>query len=222
MSTYILMKLLESAPGSYDRGIRLITFGKLDEVYDRFSRYIEKGHVVLDIGCGTGALTLKAALKQARVKGIDINPRMLEIAAKRLSEAGCAKNVEFVEMGVAELGNEITESYDVAMSVLCFSELTSDELHYSLKEISRILKPGGLLLVADEVRPERISRRILHWLLRIPFWVITYILTRTSTTAVRDLPSKIQETGLTIESLRTNRLDNFVELVGKKPDERAG
>ena len=61
MSTYVLMRILESSPRRYDLGIRLLTLGHLDRAYDRLVGRIERGQRVLDLGCGTGALTLRAA-----------------------------------------------------------------------------------------------------------------------------------------------------------------
>ncbi|MFQ5835810.1 MAG: corrinoid protein-associated methyltransferase CpaM [bacterium] len=219
MSTYILMKILESAPGRYDKGIRILTLGRLDTAYDRLTSYIKKGQNVIDLGCGTGALTLRAAQKGARVKGIDVIPQMLEIAQKRASEANLTQNVELCEMGVAELGNEESGSYDVVMSGLCFSELTQDELIYALKEVKRILKPGGLLLIADEVRPKSVAKRMLSWLIRFPLVIITYLISQTTTKAIKNLPEKIKEAGLIIDSLRLNKMENFIELVARKPKE---
>ena len=77
MSTYVLMKILESAPGRYDAGLRILTLGRLDKAYDRLASHISKGQKVLDIGCGTGALVIRAALQGAFVKGIDINSGMI-------------------------------------------------------------------------------------------------------------------------------------------------
>ncbi len=215
MSTYILMKILESTPSRYDKGIRILTLGRLDKSYDRLTSHITKGQRVLDIGCGTGALTLRAAQNEAKVKGIDVNPQMLEIAQKRAIEADLSQNIELCEMGVAELGSEASQSYDVLMSGLCFSELTEDELSYTLKEVKRILKQGGFLFIADEVRPESIAKKIPQWLLRLPLIIITYILTQTTTHAVKNLPEKIEEAGFTIESVRLSPLENFIELVGR-------
>jgi demethylmenaquinone methyltransferase/2-methoxy-6-polyprenyl-1,4-benzoquinol methylase len=220
MSTYVLMKILESASSRYDRGIRLLTLGRLDKVYDRLASYIKDGQRVLDIGCGTGALTFRAVQKGARVKGIDVNPQMLEIAQKRAVQAGFAQNVELVEMGVAELEAEEAESYDVVMSGLCFSELTEDELTYTLKEVVRVLKPEGLLLVADEARSGSALMMVLNWIMRLPLVIITYAITQTTTSAVKDLPDKVQTAGLSVKSIRLSKMQNFIELVAMRPEEQ--
>lgn len=219
MCTYILMKILESTPHRYDRGIRILTLGRLDGAYDRLTSLIKRRQRVLDIGCGTGALTVRAAFKGAKVKGIDVNEQMLEIAKKRVAEAKLEQSVELCEMGVAELEGEEAANYDVVMSGLCFSELTGDELIYTLKEVKRILKPGGAVLIADEIRPNGISKRILNWLIRFPLVIITCLVTQTTTRAVRNLPEKMEEAGFLIESVRLNKIESFIELFGRKPEE---
>jgi ubiquinone/menaquinone biosynthesis C-methylase UbiE len=213
-----LMKVLESAPSRYDAGIRLLTLGKVDEAYERLASHIKAEQRALDIGCGTGALALKAAQRGVQVKGIDINAQMLEIAQERVSKADLLQNIELCEMGIAELGNEESESYDVVMSGLCFSELTEDELTYTLREAKRILRPGGLLLVADEVVPRSMAKRVLNWLVRLPLVVITYAVTQTTTNAVERLPEQIVETGFLVESIKADGLGSFMELIGKKPE----
>jgi len=220
MSTYVLMKILESTASRYDRGIRLLTLGRLDRIYEHLTSPIKKGQKVLDIGCGTGNLTLRAAAKGATVKGIDVNPGMLAVARQRAEAASFSPEIEFVERGVAELGSEPPKSYDAVMSGLCFSELTADELAYTLKEVNRILKPGGWLLVADEVRPQNPLKWLAHYLIRIPLAIITYLITQTTTHAVKDLPQKVKEAGLIIKSLNPNKLESFVELVARKPERK--
>jgi len=221
MSVYILMKILESAPSRYDRGIYILTLGKLDKVYDRLTSRIKKGQTILDLGCGTGALTLRAVQKGAKVKGIDINPQMLEIAQKRAIKKNLIQNIELCEMGVAELETEKSDSYDMVMSGLCFSELSKDELIFTLKEVKRILRQGGFLLVADEVKPKNILKRILNGIVKFPLVIITYIITQTTIYSIENLPEKIKESGLLIESVRLNNMENFIEVVAKNPKYRA-
>ncbi len=217
MSTYILMKILESAPKRYDKGIRFLTLGQLDKAYHRLTSHIQNGQQVLDIGCGTGALTIRAARKGARVKGIDINSGMLEIARKRLAEANLSQYVELCEMGVAELESEPSASYDAVMSGLCFSELSENELNYTLKEVKRILKSGGTLLIADEVKPGNLLKRFINFLLRFPLVIITYLISQSTTHALVNLPEKVKKAGFQIESIRLNSLGNFIEIVAQNP-----
>lgn len=211
------MKVLESAPSRYDRGISLITLGGVNKAYDRLAARIDDGWKVLDIGCGTGAMTLRAAQRGARVVGIDVNAGMLEIAGKRLKEEGLLDSVEFREQGVAELSGEPGAGYDAATAGLVFSELTGNERVYALRQLRRLLKPGGLLLVADETVPPSWLKSILYWMVRLPLLIITYVLTQTTTGAIRNLPEMLVEAGFVIEDTRSNWLGDFAELVCRNP-----
>jgi len=207
------MKVLESAPYRYDRGIKILTLGKISKAYDRLVENIGENDEVLDIGCGTGMLSFRAALKGALVTGIDINPEMLEIAKIRTSNSDLEKNIKFIEIGVAELDVFEKNTFDVVMSGLCFSELSQDELSYALNLNSSILKPNGLLLVADEIKSKNILKRIINFIIRIPLVVITYILTQTTSKAIANLEEKITKEHFVIKSVKKNRLENFIELV---------
>jgi ubiquinone/menaquinone biosynthesis C-methylase UbiE len=213
-----LMRILESVPSRYDRGIWILTLGQIDKVYDRLVLRIVRGQRVLDLGSGTGALALRAAQRGATVKGIEVNPQMLVIARRRASELSLEPNVNFTEMGVAELDRENAQSYNAVMSGLCLSELSEDEITYTLRQVERILKPGGLFLVADEAVPANGAIRVLDWLAKLPLLAITYVVTQTTSHAVRDLPQKVKAAGLSIEELRSNRIGSFIELVAVKPE----
>jgi demethylmenaquinone methyltransferase/2-methoxy-6-polyprenyl-1,4-benzoquinol methylase len=207
------MRVLESAPSRYDRGIRLLTRGGLDVAYDFLAAQVQAGQRVLDIGCGTGALTLRAAARGAQVLGIDINPEMLTIARTQVEGRGLSEQVELRELGVAELDAESDESFDVVMSGLCFSELSPDERRYALRQAHRLLRADGLLLLADETRPDTIGRKLAHGIIRIPLAILTYLLTQTTTHAVPNLAGQVREAGFSIEHIRHNRLHDFTALI---------
>jgi ubiquinone/menaquinone biosynthesis C-methylase UbiE len=195
----------------------MLTLGKLDGVYDRLISFVGDGQRVLDVGCGTGALALRAAAKGAWVKGIDVNPQMLEIARSRARQAKLEHRVEWAEMGVAELESEEAASYDVVVSGLCFSELTADEVSFALEQARRVLKPRGLLLLVDEIVPDRLPQRVLNTVLRVPLSVLVYLWSQTTTHAVADLPHKVQKAGFVVESTRLQNLGSLLELVARRP-----
>ena len=129
MSSSVFMKVLESAPYRYDRGIMMLTRGRIKEVYLKIAEMVARPeNRVLDIGCGTGNVSLACAERGANVVGIDINAEMLEIARQKAKAAGLEERVEFLEVGVAELESRTTErELDAVVACLTFSELTPDE-----------------------------------------------------------------------------------------------
>jgi len=221
VSTYVLMRLLELAPSRYDRGLRILTLGRLDEAYDRLISHVEAGQRVLDIGCGTGALTLRAAARGALVKGIDVNSQMLEVARRKARDTALMDHVEFCEMGVVELDSEVPNSYDVVMSGLCFSELTPNEVSYALEQAMRILMAGGRLLLVDEVLPRSFPKRLLNAAVRMPLAIAAYVWTQTTTRPVEGLPEKVRKAGFVVESTRLTHLESLLELVATKQEKGA-
>jgi demethylmenaquinone methyltransferase/2-methoxy-6-polyprenyl-1,4-benzoquinol methylase len=193
------MKVLESAPERYDRGMRLLTLGRLGRVHRDIAARVEAGDRVLDLGCGTGALAVLLARKGAEVSGIDISPPMLSQAARRVREEGLEDRVALRELGAVDLDTAFADaSFDVVTSTLVFSELSADEIVYALAECWRILRPGGQLLIADEVLPDSWWGRIATWLVRLPFALLATLLTQNTTHRVAGLGERIERAGFEI------------------------
>ena len=58
----VFMKWLETSPKDYDRGIQLLTLGRIQRIKEKIANsYVRVGMRVLEIGCGTGTLTLMMA-----------------------------------------------------------------------------------------------------------------------------------------------------------------
>ncbi|MEZ4623189.1 MAG: class I SAM-dependent methyltransferase, partial [Caldilineaceae bacterium] len=110
---------------------------------------LPEGLRVMDVGTGTGRLALMLAEGGAReVVGVDISPAMLEMAEYfRLSSAAPqAKQVSF-RLASAQRTPFRNESFDAVVCRLVLHQ--SHKPERILQEIVRLLKPGGILIVAD-------------------------------------------------------------------------
>jgi cyclopropane fatty-acyl-phospholipid synthase-like methyltransferase len=203
--SYVFMKALEGAPGRYERGMRLLTLGRLNLVRGDIVAQVWPGQRVLDIGCGTGALMARLAARGAHVTGADISPAMLELARQTVAaqERDVPDGIQIREMSAVSLDTAFdAATFDVIVSVLTFSEMQPDEVDYVLDECRRLLKPDGLLMIADEVAPASPLLAGLTFLLRLPFVVLTFILTQNTTRRIARLGERIQAAGFRLTETR--------------------
>jgi ubiquinone/menaquinone biosynthesis C-methylase UbiE len=212
MSSFAFMKILESSPNRYDRGIRILSRGRIKEIYLKIAEMVAApGKRILDIGCGTGNVSLACAARGSIVIGIDSNAEMLEIALSKAKKAGLEGKVEWLELGVAEIAGKINKkSLDAVVSCLTFSELTPDEQTFTLSTAYSCLKPGGAIVIADEVVPEDTFHRFRHRLVSLPLVLVTYILTQTTTHPLSSPSLLLQKVGFA--NIETTSLwsDSFV------------
>jgi demethylmenaquinone methyltransferase/2-methoxy-6-polyprenyl-1,4-benzoquinol methylase len=112
---------------------------------------------VLDVACGTGDLSLMLASAGARsVVGLDFCRPMLEIARRKASEG--TLSVQFIEGDALRLPFA-DESFDVATIAFGLRNLSSVE--EGLRELRRVLRPGGLLTVLEFSSPVVPGFRVL-------------------------------------------------------------
>ncbi|PIR54285.1 hypothetical protein COU75_01625 [Candidatus Peregrinibacteria bacterium CG10_big_fil_rev_8_21_14_0_10_42_8] len=100
------------------------------------------GKILLEIGCGTGRLTEFIADHFAQVIGVDISSQMIEDGTKRLASK---KNIiMYATDGVSYPLKD--QSIDAAFSFIVFQHMPTPEIVRSnFEEISRVLKPGGVV-----------------------------------------------------------------------------
>jgi len=212
VSSFVWMKFLESAPERYDRGIQLLSRGRIGAAYEQIAALAAfPGKRVLDLGCGTGGVALACAAKGAHVVAIDSNAEMLEIARGKPVSTDRGGDVEWMELGIAEVQDRFGEAaFDSIVSCLVFSELSADEQSYALDIARSRLVPAGHLVIADETLPSSKARRAWYRLRRLPLSIATYVLTQTSTQPVERLARKIRDAGF--EQIEETRLweDTFV------------
>lgn len=213
MSTYVYMRILESAPQRYDWGMRILSLGRVSEMYEAVAAaVVEDGTTpdVLEIGCGTGNLTRAMLTRGARVTAIDLNPEMLDVAQKKLGSF--TDQVELSEMAAVEIADRFPpQHFDAVTSTLALSEMSEEEQTYVLSAAYHVVRPGGRLIVADEVRPTGLLARLGCACLRWPLAVVTYVLTQTSTAAVHNLAERVRQAGFRI--IEEQRLPGGIGLI---------
>lgn len=126
---------------------------------------LKEGEMVLDLGSGAGMDALLAARyvgPTGKVYGLDMTEEMLALANGNKERVG-AENVEFLQGYIEEIPLP-GASVDVVMSN-CVINLSSDKGKV-IKEIYRVLKPGGRLAIADIISTRPVPaeiRRLTAW-----------------------------------------------------------
>ena len=110
---------------------------------------VSPGDRVLDACCGTGDLAIAAQRAGGRVTGVDFSQRMLERAQAKSDE------IEWIE-GDALALPFAEASFDAA--TVGFGARNLDDLEGGLRELRRVLRPGGLVGILEITRPHGVLR----------------------------------------------------------------
>ncbi|MFD9706137.1 class I SAM-dependent methyltransferase [Lentzea sp. NPDC059081] len=104
------------------------------------------GHQVLDVGCGTGNLLRAAGRSGAGLTGVDPDLKLLARAERRLRRAGVKARLD---RGYAQELPYPDASFDRVFSSLMLHHLDGPSKGEMLAEVRRVLKPGGVFVLAD-------------------------------------------------------------------------
>jgi ubiquinone/menaquinone biosynthesis C-methylase UbiE len=193
------MRWLETRPGDYDRGIRILTLGRLEPLQQRLvDEHIRSGWDVLEIGCGTGALTVMMAAAGAAVTAIDRSQPMLEQAEQRIQGEELGSRIELLHMDATGIADQFEPgSFDAVVSSLAFSEMGAQEQQFVLASVRSLIRPDGVLLILDEFEPRRSTSRVISSIIRSPLRLLTWLLTRTTTSALHQFDQQLTKNGFT-------------------------
>lgn len=120
-----------------------------DIAYEHWHRYqlaarLVAGKRVLDIACGEGYGSAHLARTAASVVGVDVSAEAVAHAAA----AHAAPNLRFLQGSVEAVPVEATAAFDVIVSFETIEHVPEAAQHAFLREVRRLLAPGGLLLVS--------------------------------------------------------------------------
>ena len=139
----------------YDVLVDGLTLGQIHRLREMTAvlAQIKPGDSVLDVGCGTGSVTIPDKIRagqNGRAAGIDPAPEMIAVARRKAARKGL--DIDF-RVGVIEALPFPDASLDVVTSSLMIHHLPENLQVRGLAEIYRVLKPGGRILIADFMRP---------------------------------------------------------------------
>jgi demethylmenaquinone methyltransferase / 2-methoxy-6-polyprenyl-1,4-benzoquinol methylase len=149
--------------GRYDLLNRVLSGGR-DQAWRRRTvrmTRLKGGESVLDACCGTGDLALLYSVAEpapARVLGADFTPEMLEIAADKAARLGAA--IPFVAADALKLPFD-DASFDVVS--VGYGVRNFQDLDAGLRELARVLRPGGRLAVLDCTPAKGITGRFANF-----------------------------------------------------------
>jgi len=122
---------------------------------------IQPGEQALDLCCGTGDIAFSLGKAGAQVVGLDFTEPMLEVARRRSQkEQAAPENPKFI-LGDAQKTSLPDNAFDVVTVGYGLRNLTSIEA--GLREMTRVAKPNGRLLVLDFGKPDNALWRALYF-----------------------------------------------------------
>jgi len=123
----------------FDTGVKIIDriMGEI-----KSNKYLSEYNKALDLGCGVGRLTNPLGNHFKEVFGLDIAPSMIELAEKYKTSENC----KFLVNGEPNLKKFNDSSVNFVISHLTLQHMRREYAIEYLKEFSRVLKPGGIIL----------------------------------------------------------------------------
>ena len=173
----------------YDGLVNLMTFGRANRLRQMTvgQALIQPGETLLDVGCGTGGVTIPAKIRvgiKGNATGIDPAPEMIAVARRKAQRAGL--DIDF-RVGVIESLPLPDASVDVVTASMMMHHLPQQLQIQGLAEIRRVLKPGGRILIADMMRPGKAFGKRLFTLLVQHGHALQF--------GIEDLPDLLKEAG---------------------------
>ncbi|MDP2105460.1 MAG: methyltransferase domain-containing protein, partial [Desulfobulbaceae bacterium] len=149
----------------YDPVIEILSFGREQRFRDLSLEHmaIRPDDRILDIGCGTGTLTLLAAKHltvTGNATGIDAATKMIAIARNKAEQQGIPARFEHA---VAEALPFNDSAFTLVVSSMFCHHIDLELKRLAFREMLRVLAPGGRLVCADIDRPTTILGWLTGW-----------------------------------------------------------
>jgi len=146
-------EMFDSIAPKYDLLNRVLSVG-IDKLWRKTATKIiaaTKAKSVLDVATGTADLAIEIANKtDAKVTGVDISQKMLDYGQVKVNDRKLSGRIELTKGDSEDLSFD-SDHFDAA--TVAFGVRNFENLGKGLKEISRVLKTGGKIVVLEFSRP---------------------------------------------------------------------
>jgi len=127
------------------------SFAMLDRILT--AEYYPRTGKTLELGCGDGEKSLWLATKGYEATGVELSPTAVEWAKEKAKVRGIS--VRFFVDDVLHLKTQESDSFDIVLDAECLHCITGAGRAMVLGSVHRVLKPGGIFLVASMCQPLR-------------------------------------------------------------------
>jgi ubiquinone/menaquinone biosynthesis C-methylase UbiE len=201
----LIKSQMEKMVDSYDAYMRRVTFGRerrLREMTVSLAQ-VHPGDRILEVGCGTGTLTMAARQKAGTTGsafGIDLIPGMIELCRQKAAQANL--DITYQVGSMAEIPFP-ADRFDVVLCSFMIFHMSAGVRSKGLAEVRRVLKPGGRLLIFDLSLPTRpiargIAKVLLGWMLDHDLRELTPLLEVSGFYDLETAPAKFRVLGLPV------------------------
>lgn len=157
--------MFDSIAHKYDSLNHILSFG-IDKIWRRKGlNQLKKDSPknILDIATGTGDLAFRAKeiLQPDSILGIDISEQMLQVAQVKSEKKGYSDIIRFDKQSCMHL-NLADNSFDAA--IVAFGVRNFEDLKQGFREILRVLKPEGKLMILELTTPQSFPMKQLYFI----------------------------------------------------------
>lgn len=155
--------MFDSIAGQYDNLNRFLS-ARIDLLWRKKAIRMlkkERPRLILDVATGTADMAIMACkmLNPEKIEGIDISANMLELGRKKIEKEGLGEKIRLCQ-GDSETINFPDHSFDAVM--VAFGVRNFENLEKGLREMYRVLKPGGRLIVLEFSKPRQKGVKSLY------------------------------------------------------------
>jgi len=161
-----VQETFNSIAKNYDLMNTLMTFG-LDKSWRRLvvkRSELKEGGIGLDVCCGTGMLTMeqaRAAGSAGRITGLDFSENMIDVAWQNIRDFEFKDSIQFIQGDAMRLPFE-DNVFDCA--TVGWGLRNVPDIFEAVREMVRVVKPGGKVISLDMAQPMTPVFRELYWL----------------------------------------------------------